>query len=362
MFIIGRISGPDSSYTGWNVKDGIPVYALVDGEWRQGFSTTSLPIGTELAIPGAYRERIENYESEPVNLSSPPPQFWPAPPHPDYAGQLSSSFQAELRSKRSGLKPSDCSFYHTVQFEDGEIFLGAWDLRNRESAYLGNIDPSGKRILELGPASGHMTFFLESRGAQVVTFDVGFDALPDVIASPDLDSLQQRTELLQFIGTVQNAWWYVHERIESKSLAAYGNIYALPQDLGKFDVGFFGSILLHLRNPYDAIAQVAPFCDEMLVITEPSFPERVGRDAMIFSPTGTDNLSVWWNFSSGEYRTHVQAPRVWTSDGDVSHTIAASRLELGYAINRAAVFHRGGQATLTRRRHYASSSKGIIYG
>ena len=37
----------------------------------------------------------------------------------------------------------------------------------------------------------------------------------------------------------------------------YGNIYDLPASIGYFDAATFGCVLLHLRDPFQALAQAA---------------------------------------------------------------------------------------------------------
>ena len=58
---------------------------------------------------------------------------------------------------------------------------GAWDLRGHEPAYLGGVDVAGKRVLELGPATGYLTFYMERMGAEVVSFEAGFDVSIDLL-------------------------------------------------------------------------------------------------------------------------------------------------------------------------------------
>ncbi len=38
--------------------------------------------------------------------------------------------------------------------------------------YLGKVDFAGQRVLEIGPASGFLTFEMEKRGAEVVSVEV----------------------------------------------------------------------------------------------------------------------------------------------------------------------------------------------
>jgi len=59
-------------------------------------------------------------------------------------------------------------FYHTMDLPTHGTVHGQWDLRGREASYLGNIFLQGKRVLEIGTASGHLCTTMERMGAEVV--------------------------------------------------------------------------------------------------------------------------------------------------------------------------------------------------
>ena len=48
---------------------------------------------------------------------------------------------------------------------------GQWDLRGDLRRYLGGVDVAGKRCLDIGTASGFLSFEMEKEGAEVVSFD-----------------------------------------------------------------------------------------------------------------------------------------------------------------------------------------------
>ena len=50
----------------------------------------------------------------------------------------------------------DCYFYHTMDVPGAGLVTGEWDLRNGVDAYLGHESVAGKRVLELGTASGFL--------------------------------------------------------------------------------------------------------------------------------------------------------------------------------------------------------------
>src|SRR5271157_4724792 len=76
----------------------------------------------------------------------------------------------------------ECCFYHTMDIPGHGVANGMWDLRGATDEYLGHYEFYGKRVLEIGPASGFLTFEMEKRHANVVAIDVtedqGWDFVP----------------------------------------------------------------------------------------------------------------------------------------------------------------------------------------
>ena len=48
----------------------------------------------------------------------------------------------------------ECNFYHSTDIPGTGLVEGQWDLRAGFDEYLGGYDFSGKRVLEIGPATG----------------------------------------------------------------------------------------------------------------------------------------------------------------------------------------------------------------
>ena len=166
----------------------------------------------------------------------------------------------------------ECWFYHTVDVPGVGTVPGEWDLRAGVDDYLGRVPLAGKRVLELGTASGFLCFEMEKRGADVVAFDLAPGSPPDLIplaAHPDLgalaDGLSGPGGLLD---RLQNSFWFCHPRFRSRAKVVYGSIYDLPAGIGPVDVATFGSILLHLRDPFLALANAARFTRETMSVTD----------------------------------------------------------------------------------------------
>ena len=76
-------------------------------------------------------------------------------------------------SKKIRLK--DCTFYHTMDIPGYGTVKAHWDLRGREAEYLGNVPLRGRRVLEIGPASGCLSMFMEREGAEVLSLEADAD-------------------------------------------------------------------------------------------------------------------------------------------------------------------------------------------
>ena len=66
---------------------------------------------------------------------------------------------------------SDCYFYHTIDLPGHGIIKDEWDLRTGLDSYLGHIQLTGKRVLEIGTANGFLCFEMEKRGAEMVAVE-----------------------------------------------------------------------------------------------------------------------------------------------------------------------------------------------
>ena len=87
---------------------------------------------------------------------------------------MSSEFQ--YAEPRRATNADKCQFYHHMDLPGlKEVGIG-WDLRKTVDDYLGHFDFRGKRVLDVGAASGFLTFEMEKRGAEVVSFDMASPA------------------------------------------------------------------------------------------------------------------------------------------------------------------------------------------
>jgi O-methyltransferase len=213
---------------------------------------------------------------------------WPAYPPRHYLGQLDQSFQSKMSQWRAGTSIAECDWYHTFDLPNGGAIDGAWDIRGHEEAYLGGTQFNGKRVLEPGPASGYLTFHMERNGAEVVAFETGFDIPVDLLPIAGEATTEHQAHVMRTnINGVHNSWWYMHR--------------LLPGDFGRFDIAVFGAILLHLRDPWGAISEVASRTDERIVVTDLVQDREAPLESNImrFSPLAEENISNWWTIYPG---------------------------------------------------------------
>jgi hypothetical protein len=82
---------------------------------------------------------------------------------------------------RKNLNVNQCFFYHVYDLPGVGRVGGHWDLRETIDDYLGHYDFTGKRALDIGTASGFLTFAMEARGAEVVSFDAAAGRHSDIV-------------------------------------------------------------------------------------------------------------------------------------------------------------------------------------
>jgi hypothetical protein len=199
----------------------------------------------------------------------------------------------------------DCYFYHSMTIPGHGEVSGEWDLRGREQDYLGHIELAGKKVLEIGTASGYLGFWMEQQGAVVTGYDLSDQQEWDIVPYHDLDYTAHIAQRKAHIRRLNNSWWFARKHFQSRARVAYGTIYELSPQLGRYDIVTLGSILLHLRDPFLALQKAAGLALESLVVTdllvmtkeqalssgEAPFV-RFMPDARSCSPTET-----WWRLS-----------------------------------------------------------------
>jgi SAM-dependent methyltransferase len=202
---------------------------------------------------------------------------------------------------------ADCFFYHTMDLPGFGEVRGHWDLRGRFKEYTGGADLAGKSVIDVGAATGFISFEAEKSGAaRVLSFDIADPRQQTFLPFKDKlysrDPARWAEEYGAEIERWKNAYWLCHRLLNSKAEVYYGNIYELPSELGRFDLAIVGSVLEHLSDQITALASIARLTKETIVITSPMLEteERIaGFGALADHP---ENDFTWWIYSEGVYR------------------------------------------------------------
>ena len=193
---------------------------------------------------------------------------------------------------------ADCYFYHTIELPGHGVIGGDWDLRAGVDEYLGNVEFARKRVFEIGPASGFLTFEMEKRGAEVVSVEVtaehGWDFVPYPSARLE-EILGPRRIVMQ---QLKNSYWFSHAALHSKAQVYYGDVYNLPAALGEFDIAVMAAVLLHCRDPLQIVEQCGKRA-KTLIIVDKFHPDLEGAPICRLAPTPENFLwHTWWHFST----------------------------------------------------------------
>lgn len=205
---------------------------------------------------------------------------------------------------------AEIGWYHTIELPGGVVTPGEVDCRGIVSKTLLPDRLDGKRVLDVGTWDGFWAFELERRGAEVTTIDVPG---PDQLDWPPRARLGhgqgEWEELLS--GTHLGQGFEIARRALGSSVVRERvSVYELTEaDLGRFDLVFVGSILVHLRDPVRALDALGSVCDGPVVLNE-----TLDLLPTVFSPrtararfAGDNDLVLWWHSNLAGLRQIVRS-------------------------------------------------------
>jgi SAM-dependent methyltransferase len=194
------------------------------------------------------------------------------------------------------LQLSDCWFYHVMDLPVvGTVnHFGSWDLRGRFDEYIGYIDLAGKTLVDVGCASGFLSFEAEKRGAIVTSFDV--DVGDTVNIDPRTEVAAKRREVV----SMQNGYRLAHRLLNSKARTVYGDARELSRYVEPHDIVLIGQMLVHVRDPIAVIEQACQVARETVVIVEGSWEAE--EPIASFLGAKSPGTNSWWHLSTGLYR------------------------------------------------------------
>jgi SAM-dependent methyltransferase len=185
------------------------------------------------------------------------------------------------------------------------VMPGYWDLRGHFDAYVGGVDFVGKTVLDVGSSSGFLTFEAEKRGGRVVSFDIADASSESRLPFRDGLYYQNHSGWVRHASAsyepIRNAYWLAHRLYRSEARMYYGNIYHLPEALGRFDVVLVGSVMEHLSDPISALTSISKLTGACMVVntTLLDTDDEIAR----FDPSShePENDYTWWVYSRGIY-------------------------------------------------------------
>jgi tRNA (mo5U34)-methyltransferase len=163
------------------------------------------------------------------------------------------------------------SWYHTIDLPDGVTTAGHFDTRGAVRHVPLPESLAGRRCLDVGTWDGFWAFEMERRGAASVTaIDLDdaarWDWPPRVRVAAEPHGGQ---EYLARFRRGAAGFELAREALGSKVERLDRSVYELDPDTdGRFDVVFLGSLLLHLRDPVEALARIRSVTAGALYVSE----------------------------------------------------------------------------------------------
>lgn len=200
----------------------------------------------------------------------------------------------------------DCYFYHTMDIPDHGTVHGQWDMRGKEKEYLGDVKFWGRSVLEIGTASGFLCFAMEKMGARVTAYDLSSEHDWDIVPYHGYDYKKELADRRSHLQEINNGYWFAHSKFKSKAQMVYGTVYDITEDLGSFNIGVVGMILLHLRDPFLALQKISERIDETIVVTG-FLPDNEFKNYLLDSsfirflpdPVSQQPNETWWDIGPG---------------------------------------------------------------
>lgn len=133
---------------------------------------------------------------------------------------------------------SEGGTYHRLDFGNGLVIDGEYDLRDYLPHYGFPADLTGKKVLDVGTASGFFAVEFARRGGGVTAIDIWDGAFQEMVykaAGVDVEYVQK-------------------------------DLFELDESFGSFDLVFCGSVLLHVWDQFNALRKLRSVCGGQAVV------------------------------------------------------------------------------------------------
>jgi tRNA (mo5U34)-methyltransferase len=162
-------------------------------------------------------------------------------------------------------------WYHTIELPHGVVTKGSYDHRPLVGIYGIPGDLQGQRALDVGTADGFWAFELERRGAKVTALDIESTAEVDLPAR-----LARLATERGYADPLGDGFALAHRALHSEVERIRGTVYDLdPDRLGRFDLVHAGDLLVHVRNPTQALEQIRAVTNGVALISD-VFDPKIG--------------------------------------------------------------------------------------
>ena len=195
--------------------------------------------------------------------------------------------------------PKDSLFYQTIEIPGVGLMEGSWDHRAATDIYLGNVDFSGKTVIDVGPANGFFSFEMERRGASVTALDLGQEADWDAVPHRYIDQEALRANLRDNVSRVEKAFHFTKNCLQSRVELVYGTVYEVHRLIKPHKIALMSNVLQHFRDPFLAIQSVSQVVQETIIITESLWndsPDFLNSTSMFLIPRAEypEVNHTWW--------------------------------------------------------------------
>jgi tRNA (mo5U34)-methyltransferase len=173
---------------------------------------------------------------------------------------------AEASKAALSAEVEEIDWYHTLELAPGVVTSGWLDTRPVVDRIPFPASLEGMRCLDVATFNGFWAFEMERRGADEV---IGIDVLdprawdwPLASDEATIERLAERHAGGRGFEIARRALGSTVERLER-------SVYELhPDDIGRFDLVYLGSLLVHLRDPVRALERVRSVCGGTLIVVD----------------------------------------------------------------------------------------------
>lgn len=157
-------------------------------------------------------------------------------------------------------------WYHTIELSPGVVTPGWHDTR----AILGRVpfpaSLAGMRCLDVGTFDGFWAFEMERRGASEV---IAIDILDPRQWDWPLGSTEETLEAIGRRKGKGSGFEIAARALGSSVRRLEKSVYDLDEsEVGRFDLIYLGSLLVHLRDPVKAVERLRAVCDGTMIVVD----------------------------------------------------------------------------------------------